>query len=875
MIKSTKRKSLFVLIILFVFSLLGVCLVKKTNTAYAATNKQAEYSDEFAGTQFADKWIVSGATLETDYHALALIDFDAWGVGINLANHIIENGSTITFDANFKKGQWLGVAFGLPQNISRFLYAEKALIMYGDRTRLMQKDGGQLSSSTMDNFATLPKVFGEKGICYTVKIEIGENDDITIYAGVKGNELSLLGTFPSAFAKGYIGFGAMGNTSVDIYSFEYKKGDTVVYSDDFTSSKLGYQTTGISGNDWYVSYKYDTENAKLGAFNSVKVKDNGYVKYSFPVKDNANSENIFESSFDVKLNELREGSYFGVGFGLDKNSDLGDSSFIGIGRHGDCYFLAYLKYGRLIDIQGTFTEQEIVSDSDFHKFTIKGKYGKNVTVNFLGNDYDFKNVDIEGYFAIGCMSENDDLVSAYIDNFDFIRYFYNDSAASDTAINFKGVKEETFDGETYYDYYINRNKFYLGSNITSPKYKDKITQNYLIFSSANENSAFIPKTVYSDSIVRFNVRMARNAAETTKYARFGVGFGLSSYYFSPTSGSYVFWQNQSDHSGKQTATLMGGVNMDEKYHDPSMEFADSNNAYLTCEYDIWENTETIYNFMIVAENNSVKIYFKKQDEDESKMEILRAEYVNANIYGAIAIFGNTGASFYLSDVSITNISPNRARNGSFEGYLLNGAEINVADAVKVSDGVALTTKQKYDNSLSVFRLKSKATGELKLSFNGANIVLAQNGVSHSDNITVEKNLFDFGSLTADAYIRMSVYGDTYRIGIRFDGSEKQLYDDVLVGKFTEKKEEEISISSAKADIDLISAYTVSMNSKIEIQTENYNAEEEAKYNKLVIKPQAEQEETGCKSTIELNAVGCMIFAGIVITAVLFIRKEKE
>ena len=878
MIKSVKRRLLFVLVSLFALSTICVCVVGKTNKAYAATNKQAEYSDEFAGSKFGDKWTVSGATLENDYYALALIDFDAWGVGVNLANHAIEKGSTITFDANFKSGQWLGLAFGLPQNTSRFLYAESAIIMYTDRTRLMRNNGVQLDSATMDNFATLPKVFGEQKVCYTVKIVIDDNGDIAIHSGKKGTDLNLIGKFSSAFVDGYMGFGAMGNTSVDVYSFEYKKGDTVVYSDDFKNSKLGYQTTGIGGNDWYVTHKYGEENAKLGAFNSVKITNNGYVKYSVPITDNANSENIFESSFDVKLTELNDGAYFGVGLGMDKDGALNDASFIGIGRRGDSYFIAHVKYGKVIDVKGNFTEKEVVSDSEFRKFTMSGKYGKIVTVSFLGNSYDINNVDIEGYFAVGCISDNGS-VTAYIDNFDFTRYFYNDSSADDMAIDFKGVKEEVFDGETYYDYYVNKNKFYIGSNITLPKYKDSVKQNYLIFSSANANSAFIPKNVYSDAIVRFNVRMARNAADTTKYARFGVGFGLTSYYFSPTSGSYVFWQNQSTHSGKQTPTLMGGVNMDEVYHDASTEFADSKNEYLTCEYDMWQDTETIYNFMIVAENNSVKIYFKSQDEDESKMQILRAEYVNANIYGAIAIFGNTGASFYLSDVSITNISPNRAKDGDFTGYLLNGSAINASDNLKVAKNENLTTKDEYDNSLTMLKLKSAVNGELKLSFNGASVILSESGVSLGNNVTIEKNSFDFGSLATESYLRLRVYGNKFYIGVRHNGSENQLYDDVLVGTLTEKKNSAISISSSE-DMELKSAYIVSMNTKIDIVTENYDAEEEAKNNRLVIKPQRGQNSSqdaqkGCKGSVSSDLTVYIVLGIVAVVIIGLRRKEKE
>ena len=50
---------------------------------------------------------------------------------------------------------------------------------------------------------------------------------------------------------------------------------------------------------------------------------------------------------------------------MDKDGALNDASFIGIGRRGDSYFIAHVKYGKVIDVKGNFTEKEVVSDSEF------------------------------------------------------------------------------------------------------------------------------------------------------------------------------------------------------------------------------------------------------------------------------------------------------------------------------------------------------------------------------------------------------------------------------------------------------------------------------------------------------------------------------
>ena len=106
-----------------------------------------------------------------------------------------------------------------------------------------------------------------------------------------------------------------------------------------------------------------------------------------------------------------------------------------------------------------------------------------------------------------------------------------------------------------------------------------------------------------------------------------------------------------------------------------------------------------------------------------------------------------------------------------------------------------------------------------------------------------------------------------------------MYDDVLVGTLTEKKNSAISISSSE-DMELKSAYTVSMNTKIDIVTENYDAEEEAKNNRLVVKPQRGQNSSqdaqkGCKGSVSSDLTVYIVLAIVAVVIIGLRRKEKE
>lgn len=863
-------------VLFFMLSLVAIiCAIFALSlpTVNAATNKNQEYSDEFSDAEFSEQWQVDGAQLVTDYHALALIDFNDWGPSVNLVNYKIENNSTITFELDFKSGTWIGLAFGFDSNTTRFYYGQSALIMSSinknaeneNGTRLMTRKSGQLASSTMADNPTYETLFNQKRI--VLKLEIDADDNITVYKAKPNEKFERVGTFENCFYEGYIGFGGMSKTCVDIYSFKYEKDGQLVYYDDFTTSKLGYQSTGVSGNDWFVSFKYDSTQVKLGGFNHVNIGAGDSLTYSKAIRSNSLSQNVFDASFLLGVEELTDGAFAGIAVGMSEKSNLKSGSFIGFGKESDFYYLAHIKNGEVVEIKETYRASEFSLANENLQVNCSAFFGGNLSFEVLGKSYDFEHVIIDGFFGIGVLADKSLNCVINIDDFVLDTYAYKETSSDDLSINFNGYKEEILYGYSVKNYYINPYKFYKLGNLKQPMdYKDG--QGYLRFDCLTDNSALIPKANYSEAIVRFDIKMNATAAETTEYARLGVGFGLLSQYYSPTSSSYVFFQNQKNYAGAATPTVFGCSGADVAY--VYEEYDNFSGNYISCDYDIWGDTQTIYNFMLVAENNSIKVYFKEDGQPESQMEILRAQFINANTYGHIAIFGNMGAKFDLLNLSITNVNPYKDQADKLEGYQKDGAALS--GAVSLNDGESITTASGYNNSLTYAKIS--ALGGVKIYFGEHNLTLSESGVVASENLTLLKNDFNFSTLKGDAYLRVETRGDKMTVCIRNGGSETQLYQTVIECSVAEKSaNSKIKFEAVGGKLTINGAYTVSLNAKIDIATENYDAELEKSYNNLVVKPE-KAKDSDATLWIVLGSVGAVVVSGTIVGVILVAKKRR-
>ena len=106
-------------------------------------------------------------------------------------------------------------------------------------------------------------------------------------------------------------------------------------------------------------------------------------------------------------------------------------------------------------------------------------------------------------------------------------YVPQNSASPDMSTDFSGLKttvDET--GTEYYDYYLNRAKWYLGSNVKLPIYTPRGRTDYLMFMESTNNSAFGPKAKYDEYIIQCDITIT-SSGKNGKMV--GLSFGRNAY----------------------------------------------------------------------------------------------------------------------------------------------------------------------------------------------------------------------------------------------------------------------------------------------------------------------------------------------------------
>ncbi len=623
----------------------------------ATTNQLEEYSDTFSGDSFSSEWENHGAELVTDYNALAVINSNSWSSTINLLYGKIPKPCTIKMEVKFQASGYFGVCFGLSSGATKFSSAYSALILNTNESALMYRGEGttQLNSSTMAGNDRFAPTFTEKGVTTAIKLEIGEDNSVALYANPVGESEKHLGTWQNAFFEGFMGVSGWSNASWEMYEFSLEDDSGVLYYDDFTNSTISYSQLDLNSANWFSTL--DETKVVMGDFNYVSIKGEGALGSTFSIVDNGKTRNQFEITYKLRIKSLAEREYTGLYLGTDKVRDRADSVFVGVGKVADYYVLSLIKNGKVMNTAGSIFTQELPS-SEFIDISFFGKYGNQIEVTLLGETYTLHDVDFAGSFAVGNKTLNGTInAEVYIDDFSFVKFVYHNSIAEDRSINFKGTKTEMKAGInlSVTSYYINKYKFYY-NNVTIPRYtlnnKGEVSSYGCVrFTDATSNPVypvFIPRSEYGEFILRFNLKVgsSENIA-INRFSRIGVSVGLPSIYSTPVESSSFFFQLNK--SATSESTILVGLNMDivDGKADNTVE----------SPIHIWQDDTTVYNVMLVVMNGTVKVYYKASTAPESEMSVLRAKFVNANTYGYVAITGYNSASFEITDYSITNINP--------------------------------------------------------------------------------------------------------------------------------------------------------------------------------------------------------------------------
>jgi len=323
-------------------------------------------------------------------------------------------------------------------------------------------------------------------------------------------------------------------------------------------------------------------------------------------------------------------------------------------------------------------------------------------------------------------------------------------AEKDLSNNFAGIKL-TQDG--FEEYYISDRTYYIGPGVSLRPKGAFTLEPSLYFENTGSYSAFAPKKQYTDFILQFDVKMV---SEGKNSQWFGVNFGKKSYAaISDTSNSinfeYYAW-------GTEPYTQMT-TNL--------CTFDDGTKAKKIEDYHFYKDQDTKYNFMIVAKNRTVYVYFKEDSEDISKLGICRAVIPDVNTAGYVSIFGVSGVSFDIFNYKLTNIASEATsdsdialresfNNEKISSKLVTASSAEVKDGAMKLSGGSISMKDKSRYFIANFTVLN-SNSDLTVSFSdNKSAIISKDLKSITINDGAKKTVFDVSEYNLSDYKSMQL-----------------------------------------------------------------------------------------------------------------------
>ncbi|MCQ2735563.1 MAG: hypothetical protein MJ212_06440, partial [Alphaproteobacteria bacterium] len=231
----------------------------------------------------------------------------------------------------------------------------------------------------------------------------------------------------------------------------------------------------------------------------------------------------------------------------------------------------------------------------------------------------------------------------------------------------------------------------------------------------------------------------------------GINFGKESYASIPdnsTSVSFEYYAWNTKPYTQMTANLC--------------DFEDGTRAKKIEGYHFYKDQDTKYNFMIVAKNRTVYVYFKEDGEDISKLGICRAVIPNVNTAGYVSIFGLNGISFDIFNYKLTNIAPEAKKDSaialreSFNGENLSDklavdGNVNLKNKSLQLSGGNISTKNKSSYYIANFTVL-KLNADLSVNFaDNKSLILSNDLKKATLNDGGKKKTFDISEYKLSEY----------------------------------------------------------------------------------------------------------------------------
>ena len=711
------NKKLLLLVIPLIASGIAISHAKsqdfiQTNAAFEMKNV---LEDTFESNSINEElWTIKGnASLKHHYSSMRLSPKQyTWDGGLNL-NKKLEGSYSVKITLQTTNlGGWFAVSFGNIYNSSAFA-SSKGGVVFFDNNYAMRLDIPEDHLVALDDYHVSPfssEINTKRDVVFDIvkmtndktlmQCSIYQNDELV-------GQVFDLGHLFNYSLDGYMSFNS-NLKNVEIFNVEIKDyDDTLIYEDDFSTSKVMYPSSGTSNSEWY-SISYNERELKVGYKNSLALNDVDDALVSntpLAIIDDKDLDNVYE------INAMM--NYASMDFDVETGIEIGKASkdeagyFFGVRRLAIGYSL--VSYGptgeeTVLDYKQENANMTIPLVLDVYRdgrVTYKaGELEYNTTIDHY-----------DGYYALTNNSRSNAThgMGAYINSITINRNNHLLRDNKDIYMNFNGIKKTYFEDidEYAYDYYISKREWNIGSGVSSSPWKMKDNGNgRLQFNQSNSLSFFGPKTMYKDFVVKFDVELTNE--EVPLNGRLGLQFGnkRSGLYYENTQSLGISYQKD---EGGVMRTVPFATNVDYVPGANSVFIDDQGESA-----DIFKDNGK-FTLMYIAENNIVTLYYVTESEEEYKLNKVRTSVMtkdNETTDGLLAIYGAEGISFTIDNLSIINLDYEATATG-YAGES-NYQEVTRIDFTKEEtiQGVNLANNTKSSNKMRLNDNGSLTTSKL-------------------------------------------------------------------------------------------------------------------------------------------------------------------
>ncbi len=667
--KKTNIKQGAVALLAFALLAGGAAAIPQIQTADAASQTLTALNDDFNALGENTNWSTNSYKVVRENYSM-VYDNNAYRSWVGLNKYKVEGDCSISYkvSSHGAGGDWFGFQLGHQSfNEETGLAGAMIVSFAGGHTRLMDHEDGDRSVLTNESLEINPCLenknvlsMGKDGFA-CVQIDLTRRDpsaangtdaggrvlyDIDYYLWREGEvkpSVPSISWEKGVGADGYIGFGGILNSVyARIYDFKISENNTVVFDAQFDKN---YEVGDASCN-WQF-YENDKSHVYIAADSYIDTEEvkSGLLLSSSTIAVDKFCNKQFDLSFDVDCENVPEqNAAFGVGFGLSASSVRADErNFVGVQGEADGKWKFVMAYGGKVRKSSSVYDNFPVGAT---RFTVEGFFDGSVKLTFAGKSETFKDLDLEGNFALGTIGSV--ASGAKFDNvfMNVTKRVEPKAQAEDRLIDFTGTKAFEEAGETYYSKYIDNSKWYQGVGVRPPRDMG----DYIQFANAGGASVFGPRTRFEEFVCRFSVTVSQDRADAQNGTAIGLSFARKAFHTDSASNPAIFFEKTAN-----------GMQM--RIYNASCEQANGGIVPLN-GMDFWSSEDVskemvTYNIMVVVRGGAANVYCAEATAPASEMAILRARLTGFDSYGFVAAAGRNGATFRLNDFSVVNTAVRR------------------------------------------------------------------------------------------------------------------------------------------------------------------------------------------------------------------------